>query len=211
MDKIILSNKDIAYLLDWRDEHKDLVRRADCPARAIKVELYEAGWMLTGIRDGRDLKLTVNTRGRSFGAIKFRQMLDGTWDLYSNKTKLDHDGIQSVLTVYASSMAFLVYGSDTHELASDEFEVEQDIAPEQNVENKSSSKKKPKKSSSSGVTYILHQRTHKSGSKGHHRPISCEFSVRGHFRHYKSGKIVWIAEYRKGAGKKKDKVYRVGA
>jgi hypothetical protein len=210
MDKIRLSNKDIAYLLDWRDEHKDLVRRADCPMKAVKVDLYEAGWLLTGIRDGRDLKLTVNTRGRSFGAIKFRQMLDGTWDLYSNKTKLDHDGIQSVLTVYASSMAFIVYGSETHELAAEESAEEQDIAPEKDTKSKSGSKKNVKKSSS-GVTYILHQRTHKSGSKGHHRPISCEFSVRGHFRHYKSGKTVWIAEYRKGTGDKKDKVYMVGA
>lgn len=36
------------------------------------------------------------------------------------------------------------------------------------------------------------------------------FTVRGHYRHYKSGKVVWIAEYRKGTGKKKSKTYKMG-
>ena len=36
------------------------------------------------------------------------------------------------------------------------------------------------------------------------------FSVRGHFRHYKNGKVIWISEYRKGEGKKKKKTYKMG-
>ena len=39
---------------------------------------------------------------------------------------------------------------------------------------------------------------------------ACSFTVRGHFRHYKSGKTVWIAEYRKGTGRSRGKTYKIG-
>lgn len=45
------------------------------------------------------------------------------------------------------------------------------------------------------------------GRCGEHASPKGEFSVRGHYRHYKSGKIVWINEYRKGEGKRNGKKY----
>lgn len=36
------------------------------------------------------------------------------------------------------------------------------------------------------------------------------FTVRGHYRHYKSGKVVWVSEYKKGTGKMRRKTYKVG-
>ena len=30
--------------------------------------------------------------------------------------------------------------------------------------------------------------------------ISCEFQVRGHYRHYKSGKVVFVKPFEKGKG-----------
>ena len=41
--------------------------------------------------------------------------------------------------------------------------------------------------------------------------ITCErWDVKGHFRHYKSGKVVYIEPFEKGKGKeKKDKEYRL--
>lgn len=44
----------------------------------------------------------------------------------------------------------------------------------------------------------------------HHRSPDCEFDVKGHVRHYKSGKTVYIKPFTKGVGKKrKEKVYVV--
>jgi hypothetical protein len=210
MDKIRLSSADVDFLFKWRDEHIDLVLMATCPKKALKFVFYEKGLSFTSVRNNNEITFVMNYRGISKGKVVLRRMPTGFYSLVTNKTELTEEYIQDLLGIYVAAMAFLVFGSETHELAAEESAEEQDIAPEQETKSKSSSKKNVKKSSS-GVTYILHQRTHKSGSKGHHRPISCEFSVRGHFRHYKSGKTVWIAEYRKGTGKKKDKVYRVGA
>lgn len=73
-------------------------------------------------------------------------------------------------------------------------------------------KKKSKKRKRNGVTYILGRSGNepKMMVKGAHSSPSGTFSVRGHYRHYKSGKVIWIAEFTKGSGKKKDKTYKVG-
>ena len=43
-----------------------------------------------------------------------------------------------------------------------------------------------------------------------YRKVMCRHSVSGHWRHYKSGKKVWISEFERGSGKRKSKpkVYR---
>ena len=46
-------------------------------------------------------------------------------------------------------------------------------------------------------------------AKGSHRSPRGSY-VRGHYRHYKSGKVVWIEEYQKGTGKaEKGKTYKL--
>jgi hypothetical protein len=39
---------------------------------------------------------------------------------------------------------------------------------------------------------------------GHHRSPEGVFEVRGHFRKYKNGKIIWIDSYLKGTDKEED-------
>lgn len=211
MDRIILSVADVDYILKWRDEHQDLIRRSECPKRAIRIEVIESRVTITAIRDGDDIKLQVNRNGISLGKIVFKHRGFGICTIQQNKTGLSEENVQACLTVYASCMAFLVYGSETHELSDTE---DQDAAPEsesdpQPESKRKSSNSKPKKRS--GCVYIIHQRSAKSRSGGKHRSPKGVFGVRGHFRHYKSGKVVWIAEYTKGTGKKKDKTYKVGA
>lgn len=46
--------------------------------------------------------------------------------------------------------------------------------------------------------------------RGSHASPRGIFTVRGHYRHYKSGKVVWVAEYKKGTGKQKGKTYKIG-
>jgi hypothetical protein len=49
------------------------------------------------------------------------------------------------------------------------------------------------------------------GEKFHHSSPSYEFEVRGFYRHYKSGKVVWVDGFTKGKGKgpKKNKKYKL--
>ena len=101
-------------------------------------------------------------------------------------------------------------GSDGLRLA----KPDEDDKPEEKPKRKTSQKaKKPTKPKTrKSITYILRRANGAvtvapRGSRA--RPRG-EFSVRGHYRPYRSGKVVWIAEYRKGTGKKKSKIYKMG-
>lgn len=126
------------------------------------------------------------------------------WASVKNRMKVSEDDLRSVLTVYCSLMALMVHGRAE--------------APAEQMPKvvRESIHKKPtngcKRKNSPRTTYIL-----KSGNgalmaapKGSHASPSGIFAVWGHYRHYKSGKVVWIAEYRKGTGKKKSKTYKMG-
>ena len=53
----------------------------------------------------------------------------------------------------------------------------------------------------------LHQPTYKKVTEKERRKIDKTFPVRGHWRHYKSGKTAWIEPYTKGKGKRKPATY----
>lgn len=210
MDRIRFSGEDVKFLLEWRDNHQDEVRSAPCPMKAVKLEFPETKFVITAIREEDILTCTVNQNGLSIGKIVYQLVGFGQWKVTKNKTYLQSDNLQSILTVYGSAMALLVYGNADREYVPEE---PVDPLPEPTpIPNKNNRKKKKPHRKSSGITYILR----KSGDSkilrptGGSRKITVEFSVRGHFRHYKSGKVVWIAEYRKGRGRKQNHTYLIG-
>lgn len=204
MDKILLSTGDIEFALKWRDEHKDLVRSKVCPIKAVKIVCLDSGYTITAVRNGSNLRLGINEKGMSIGSLTFEILDDGRFQLAKDRTKLGREDKQSVLTVYCSVMALLVFGKETIDM------------PPLNAQTKDVGSYKPKKKSKkhkrSGVTYILNRTNSelKRAIRGSHSSPKGIFSVRGHYRHYKSGKVVWIAEFTKGSGNKKDKTYKVG-
>lgn len=205
MNKVILTEDDLGFLLRWRDEHKDLVRQNTVPMKAIKIVCVDSGYTITCVREGAMLRLVVNERGAGIGNLTFEMMPNGMCRLVKNRTKLSDEDRQAVLTVYCSLMSLFVYGKTT---------TESDYEQKAKSEIPSTkSKKRSKKSKRNGVTYILVRSGNESQMKvkGSHSSPSCSFTVRGHYRHYKSGKVIWIAEYSKGTGKKKSTTYRVGA
>lgn len=210
MDKVILSESDLTYLLEWRDSHKDLVRLNPAPMKSIEIVCKDSGFTIKGIREDDYLKLNINHKGMSLGSVQFRMLPGGLWSKVKDKTNLpDKDGVQSVLTVYGSLMALMVYGNSDRPT---EFV---DLPPQTAADKKTSTKpsRPQKQKKRQSVTYIL--RSDKNGiyvaSKGRHASPKGVFGVRGHYRHYKSGKVVWISEFQKGTGKKKNKTYKVGA
>ena len=105
------------------------------------------------------------------------------------------------MTVYGSLMALMTYG-----------------AVGIRGEKSAASTKAPAKRMGStkphtaNTTYIIYSAGKQLTvvPRGHHASPACSFTVRGHFRHYKSGKTVWIAEYRKGSGRSRGKTYKIG-
>lgn len=104
--------------------------------------------------------------------------------------------------MYGSLMALMAYGASEAPAAT-----EAEHEPKAHTGHKRSTRWNPV-----GTTYILRSSGKRLSvaPKGHHASPSCSFTVRGHFRHYRSGKTVWIAEYRKGAGKEQSKTYKIG-
>lgn len=206
MDKIELTVEDIEALLKWRDEHKDEVRSHPAPLKAVEIVIPHSGFRIKGIREGDTLRLHLSRHYEQFGNCTFVRRADGMWVSTKNRTKgVAQEDLQSALTVYCTLMALMAYGR-----------LEPRQEPESDGKGKSRRPQKAAKRSTrkpvKRTTYILRQvnGTLLAAPRGSHASPSGIFTVRGHYRHYKSGKVVWIAEYRKGTGKKKSKTYKMG-
>lgn len=202
MDRVLLGADEIKRLLKWRDEHKDLVRLAPAPLKAVEIVMEHNDFRIKGFRDGQILKLHLNSAGKSLGSTVFQITASGTFVTVpgKDKMKVDKEGHQSVLTIYCSLMALMAFGA----------KVKTDAPAKARNAHTLSQKKSGRRPEH--ITWVL--RTENCNPcivlKGSHASPSGEFSVRGHFRHYKSGKVVWINEYRKGTGKKTKKTYKLG-
>lgn len=202
MDKVELSVKDIEALLKWRDQHPQEVKSHPAPLKAVEIVMPHNGYRIKGIREGDQLRLHLSQNGTQLGNCRFVRRPDGMWASTRNRMQVGRDDLQAVLTVYCSVIALMAYGRR---------EVEpQDTAPEPGP--KPSPYKRPTKRKSKRTTYILRSINGVLSAvpRGSHASPRGIFTVRGHYRHYKSGKVVWVSEYQKGTGKRKGKTYKLG-
>ena len=200
MDKIILSNKDVETLLKWRDQNKDLIRRNAAPFKGILLQFPESFIDIKAYNDAGKITFYLFINGLKAGKITGRQLPGGLLQVKKNTTKLSSDDIQSIITVYASLMALIVYHK-----------------PEAAAAAKEAGRERPKKAKNgqerrkNSVTYLL---KHSSSGpriqqRGKHSSPAGVFTVRGHYRYYKNGRAVWIEPYTKGTGKQNNKTYKL--
>ena len=202
MDKVELSVKDIEALLKWRDQHPQEIKSHPAPLKAVEIVMPHNGYRIKGIREGDQLRLHLSQNGTQLGNCRFVRRPDGMWASTRNRMQVGRDDLQAVLTVYCSVMALMAYGRR---------EVEpQDTTPEPG--SKPSPSKRPTKRKSKRTTYILRSINGALSAvpRGSHASPRGIFTVRGHYRHYKSGKVVWVSEYEKWTGKRKGKTYKLG-
>lgn len=202
MDKVELSVKDIEALLKWRDQHPQEIKSHPAPLKAVEIVMPHNGYRIKGIREGDQLRLHLSQNGTQLGNCRFVRRPDGMWASTRNRMQVGRDDLQAVLTVYCSVMALMAYGRR---------EVEpQDTTPEPG--SKPSPSKRPTKRKSKRTTYILRSINGALSAvpRGSHASPRGIFTVRGHYRYYKSGKVVWVSEYQKGTGKRKGKTYKLG-
>lgn len=204
MDKVELTNADIIALLEWRDQHPAEVRAHPQVLGAVEIVCKESGYTVKGIRRENLLSLYLGRGGRSQGHVEFTRRFDWMWVLTKNQLrgadKGDKDMIQSILTLYCSLMALMAAGP---------------VIDSTREPTESTSDKKPTKAPkkpTTRTTYIIRKvrGTILAAPRGFHASPRGIFTVRGHYRHYKSGKVVWVSEYKKGTGKKKKKTYKMG-
>ncbi len=201
MDRVELSVADVDRLLEWRDGHLAEVRSFPSPLRAVEIAVRESGYTIKGIRDDHRLDLHIGRYGQRVGNLEFEYAGGGQMQLRKNRDEMKQEDVQSALTVYCSLMALMVYGERPVMSAPD--------APSRKAPE---TRKRPATKRQRRTTYILQTRNGKllASPRGSHASPSGIFTVRGHYRHYKSGKVVWIAEYQKGTKKKRRKTYKMG-
>lgn len=185
MDRIIVTAADIEKLLAWRDEHKELVRSMPVPLREVKIQIVESGISIKCFRFDKKLKLYLDSSSRKLGHVVFAPLGNGLWKKKVSTLSADCNPAeteQGALTVYGSLMALMAYGASETPAAT---EVENE--PKAHTGHKRSTRWNPV-----GTTYILHSSGKRLSvaPKGHRASPSCSFTVRGHFRHYRSGKTV---------------------
>ena len=200
MDKIILSSNDIETLLLWRDQNKDLIRRNAAPFKGIILEFPETNIIIKAYNDAGKIAFYLQVNGQKAGKITGRQLPGGLLQVKKNTTKLSSDDVQSIITVYASLMALIVYHKPEAAAAAKEARQERPKKAKNGQERRKNS-----------VTYLL---KHSSSGpriqqRGQHSSPAGVFTVRGHYRHYKDGRSVWIKPYKKGTGNQKNKTYKL--
>ena len=107
MDKIELTREDIEALLEWRDEHKALVRSLPAPLKAVEIRFKHNSYRIKGIRKGDQLTLYVSNDGENLGRAEMQIGENGQLIRRKTALKIDEEDFQSTLTVYCSLMALM--------------------------------------------------------------------------------------------------------
>jgi hypothetical protein len=199
MDKILLSSADVETLLKWRDQNIELVRRAPAPFKAILLEFPDTNISVKAINDAGRITFYISVNGARLGKITGLHLPGAFFKIYKDTTGLKRDDVQSVITVYISLMALIVFHGPVP-------------APAAGVINRPGKKNKAKqRKTTKGTTYILKRRGGDPivTTPGTRAKPAGDFGVRGHYRRYKDGRTVWIKPYTKGSGKEKNKTYKL--
>lgn len=211
MNRIILSSEDLMFLLKWRDDHKDLVYRMECPMRAVLIICSDTDMTIKAIRKGRIIEALIKHRNDRIGKIVFEITAEGFAKVKRADENLRPENIQSVLTVYSSLMALFVFGNTTvPNILNSNIEAKTSSS---SLKAKGNPSRAPKNKVRREHTIYILKGTGEPHlvSKNSHSSPQGEFSVRGHYRHYRNGRTVWISEYVKGKGKAQRKTYKLRA
>ena len=200
MDKCILSNADVKALFEWRDRNVDLVRRAACPIKGIEIVLPDVPARIKYVRDDTIVNIhCVLGEKESWRGWMVRKSPNKGIGA-NRELMIDYVGL------YYALMALIAYGDDVEYT-----DQELDVIDRMTAVPREGSTKKPR-AKRDNIIYLFNKE--KSGRigikrKGERNSPRGQFNVRGHFRHLNNGKVIWIAEYKKGTGKKKSKIYKL--
>ena len=98
MDTIILTNKDVETLLQWRDNNKNLIRLNAAPFKGIILDFPETKINIKAYNDGGKIAFYIRIDENNAGKISGQQMPGGFFKLKKNTTKLTN--IQVINNMY---------------------------------------------------------------------------------------------------------------
>ena len=217
MDKIYISQDEESKLFQWRDDHKNLVRNYKASTKKVKYILFyeKSNPIIITVIDSGEARVdfTITRQGKrldSFRYDRYRMTVNETWHtLKEPKTvkEAKSAGRQEAISIHASTQALLNHRQ--------RIEVNQGQEPGEDVksvvEKVKSKERIQKKDNIIKISDIIYTPVEAPtrGFRNYTKPTR-EISVRGHYRRCRSGKTIWIDEYKKNAGKdKKSKKYNL--
>ena len=202
MVKIPLEIEQINALLRWRDEHKDLVRACVVPFPACEIVGENGVKIRTQQNKDFPSVYSFTVSNTILHEIKGRfDYMTMTGRVIHGAPQLSHEDTQTAITVWATVMAYIV------NFEPEIVKKDHDEAGETENKPRSASPRKQKRPENrvlylNPTKYITES---KNAVQRKYTPPSCAFSVRGHYRHLRSGKVVFVHPYEKNTGKDKDK------
>ena len=191
MDKCILTNGDIEKLFEWRNRNMVLVRRNSVPVKAIELIMPEAKLTIKYVRENGKIKIYLNADNKQ----RFKYTLDTSigGGQYTIESAPDHEFFGTrdfVLDIAGCYFALMTYGDDV-EYTTEELDIIDEMQKADRAE-KQNGKDKSKRKKQESITYLFNREP--SGKlvvkqKGKHASPHGIFNVRGHFRHYKDGRV----------------------
>lgn len=213
MDKIYISQAGEEKLFQWRDAHKEIVR-SYIPAIKKTKYILENGKLkviITVIDNNSHLvDFTITQAGERLERFCWNRH---TWKVERQKpskiaAKAVSDEVKnSAISIHCSVQA-LLSNPEYEYIENQRKEVLNDDIGD--MVDKLIRKKYPKINNHNrkiSISDIITKYCSDSDEPKRKRIIqnkcSHEFNVRGHYRHYKTGKVIWINEYKKNVGNKK--------
>lgn len=202
MVKIPLTSEQIIRLLEWRDAHNELVRAVVIPFPECSI-LSENGMKIRAKQDEAlksvyHFTMTDTKANEVKGRFAYATQTGYVW---MGSPKLSHDDTQTAITVWATVSAYVV------NFQPEVIEKDQETQTAHPMTRRAAANKLADR-----VVYlnpIVYSSIQEIPAKRKYTPCENAFSVRGHYRHYKSGKVVYVQPYEKNAGKEKDKRNKV--
>lgn len=204
MDKVPIDLDNLETIYAWVRKNKECVANMDLPMKAVEFVFVEQksdyrkrikfvvsgceidASLFANYEKIADAKVKLDYENKRFGFSKYKSKI------------ISESDFSEFICLYFAVMSLMVYGNDAGHTYYER--TEEGISKDRKHSDKR--KKQAKKDSK---TYIL-----KCGNgsvnivrQGSHASPTGRFNVRGHYRHYKNGKTIWISEYEKGTDKKK--------
>ena len=202
MVKIPLTVEQINALLQWRDEHKELVRACVVPFPSCEIVGENGVKIRTQQNKDFPSVYSFTVSNTILHEVKGRfDYMTMTGSVIHGEPQLSHEDTQTAITVWATVMAYIV------NFEPEIVENDQDEVDTSAKEPRSASPRKQKRPENS-VLYLNPVKfisKNKNAARRKYTPPTCAFSVRGHYRHMQSGKVVYVHPYEKNTGKDKDK------
>lgn len=199
--KIPLKFQQINDLLQWRNEHKKLVRAAVIPfpeceiisENGVKIRVKQQAPFSTVYCFTVSDTIKHEVKGRFHYAALTGIVTHGA-------PQLSHEDTQTAITVWATVMAYIV-NFKPEMIEKEPEETAHEATPKNKTRRKTANKPCNRVIYLNPITYTTNE---KNRSQRKYTAPACAFSVRGHYRHLKSGKIVYVHPYEKNTGKGKD-------